>query len=70
MHPILTGLDALCIHNIDYPKRGYFKDLKGYQWAFGVATINTQKVKQLSTLPVLSSNPSVEGLLQVKEQQG
>lgn len=69
MHPILTGLDALCTHNIDFPKRGYFKDLKVYQWAFGAATINTQKVKQLSTLPVLSNNPLLRGCCRSKNSR-
>ena len=29
-HPIVTGPDAPCILGIDYLKRGYFKDPKGY----------------------------------------
>ncbi|GAB0207154.1 hypothetical protein GRJ2_003181000 [Grus japonensis] len=53
----------------NYLRRGYFKDPKGYQWAFGVATVNTEKIKQLSTLSGLSEDPFVVGLLQVKEQQ-
>ncbi|XP_074667052.1 uncharacterized protein LOC141917617 [Strix aluco] len=68
-HPIVTGPEAPCILGIDYLKRGYFKDPKGYRWAFGVASVNTEKVKQLSNLPGLSGDPFVVGLLRVKEQQ-
>ncbi|PKU37290.1 rna-directed dna polymerase from mobile element jockey-like [Limosa lapponica baueri] len=68
-HPIVTGPDALWILGIDYLKRGYFKDPKGYQWAFGVAAVETEDSTQLSTLPGLSDDPSVVGLLRVKEQQ-
>ncbi|GAB0203748.1 hypothetical protein GRJ2_002840400 [Grus japonensis] len=39
------------------------------QWAFGVATVNAEKIKQLSTLPGLSEDPFVVGLLRVEEQQ-
>ena len=69
-HPIVTGPEAPCILGIDYLRRGYFKDPKGYPWAFGVATVNTEKIKQLSsTLPGLSEDPFVVGLLRVEEQQ-
>ncbi|PKU30913.1 hypothetical protein llap_18782 [Limosa lapponica baueri] len=68
-HPIVTGLDVPCILGIDYLKRGYFKDPKGYRWAFGVAAVETEDLTQLSTLPGLSDDPSVVGLLRVKEQQ-
>ena len=68
-HPIVTGPEAPCILGIDYLKRGYFKDPKGYRWAFGVATVNAEKIKQLSTLPCLSEDPFTVGLLQVEEQQ-
>ncbi|GAB0203381.1 hypothetical protein GRJ2_002803700 [Grus japonensis] len=68
-HPIVTGPEAPCILGIDYLRRGYFKDPKGYRWAFGVATVNAEKIKQLSTLPGLSEDPFVVGLLQVEEQQ-
>ncbi|PKU36377.1 glycine dehydrogenase mitochondrial [Limosa lapponica baueri] len=50
-------------------RRGYFKDPKGYRWAFGIAALEVEEVKQLSTLPGLSEDPSVVGLLRVKEQQ-
>ena len=47
---------------------GISKDPKGYQWAFGIAAVDTD-IKQLSVLPGLSEDLSVVGLLQVKEQQ-
>ena len=54
---------------INYLRRGHFKDPKGYQWAFGIAAVDTEGVKQLSVSPGLSEDPSVVGLLRVKEQQ-
>ncbi|KAK4820989.1 hypothetical protein QYF61_009455 [Mycteria americana] len=68
-HPVVTGPEALCILGIDYLRRGYFKDPKGYRWAFGTAALETEEIKQLSTLPSLSEDPSVVGLLRVEEQQ-
>ncbi|KAK4810935.1 hypothetical protein QYF61_013343 [Mycteria americana] len=68
-HPIVTGPEALCILGIDYLRRGYSKDPKGYWWAFGIAALETEEIKQLSTLPGLSKDPSVVGLLRVEEQQ-
>ncbi|GAB0199277.1 hypothetical protein GRJ2_002393100 [Grus japonensis] len=68
-HPIVTSPEAPCILGIDYLRRGSFKDPKGYKWAFGVATVNAEKIKQLSTLSGLSEDPFVVGLLQVEEQQ-
>ncbi|KAK4810038.1 LOW QUALITY PROTEIN: hypothetical protein QYF61_005101 [Mycteria americana] len=68
-HPIVTSPEASCKLGIDYLRRQYFKDPKGYRWAFGVATVNTEKIKQLSTLPGLSEDSFVVGLLQVEEQQ-
>ncbi|KAJ7414781.1 hypothetical protein BTVI_40228 [Pitangus sulphuratus] len=44
-------------------------DRKGHPWAFGIAAVETERIKQLSTLPGLSENPSVVGLLKVEEQQ-
>ncbi|KAK4810593.1 hypothetical protein QYF61_007330 [Mycteria americana] len=67
--PIVTGPEAPCILGIDYLRRGYFKDPKGYRWAFGIAALETEEIKQLSTLPGLSEDPSVLGLLRVEEQQ-
>ncbi|GAB0209812.1 hypothetical protein GRJ2_003446900 [Grus japonensis] len=68
-HPIVTGPEALCILGIDYLRRGYFKDPKGYRWAFGIAALETEDIEPLSTLPGLSEDPSVVGLLRVEEQQ-
>ncbi|KAK4822646.1 hypothetical protein QYF61_018598 [Mycteria americana] len=68
-HPIVTGPEAPCILGIGYLSRGYFKDPKAYQWAFGIAALETEGIKQLSTLPGLSEDPSVVGLLRIKEQQ-
>ncbi|KAK4816508.1 LOW QUALITY PROTEIN: hypothetical protein QYF61_017608 [Mycteria americana] len=50
-HPIATGPEAPRILGIDYLRRGYFEDPKGYH------------------LPGISEDPSVVGLLHVKEQQ-
>ncbi|KAK4832852.1 LOW QUALITY PROTEIN: hypothetical protein QYF61_025872 [Mycteria americana] len=58
---------APCILGTDYLR--YFKDPKGYRWAFDVAALEMEEIKQLSTLPSLSEDPSVVGLLRVKEQQ-
>ncbi|KAJ7424960.1 hypothetical protein WISP_25988 [Willisornis vidua] len=62
-HSIVTGPEAPCILGMGYLKRGHFKDPKGYRWDFGVATVIEGKSKQLSTLPGLSEDPSVVGLL-------
>ncbi|GAB0209890.1 hypothetical protein GRJ2_003454700 [Grus japonensis] len=67
-HPIVTGPEAPCILGIDYLRRGYFKDPKGYRWAFVEVTVNT-KMKMLSTLPGLLEDPSVVGLLRVEKQR-
>ncbi|RMB92837.1 hypothetical protein DUI87_30731 [Hirundo rustica rustica] len=68
-HPIVTGPEAPCILGIDFLQNGYFKDPKGFRWAFGIAAAETEGVKQLNTLPGLSENPSAVGLLRVEEQQ-
>jgi len=47
-HPIVTGPEAPCILGIDYLRRGYFKDPKGYQRAFGIAALEMEEIKQLS----------------------
>ena len=65
---IVAGPDTPCILGIHYLRRGYFKDPKGYQWAFGIAALETEEFKQLSTLPGLSEDPSLVGLLNVEEQ--
>ena len=61
--------EAPCILAIDYLRRGYFKDPKGYRWSFGIAALETEDIKHLSTLPGLLEDPSAVGLPRVKEQQ-
>ncbi|GAB0209282.1 hypothetical protein GRJ2_003393900 [Grus japonensis] len=68
-HPIVTGPEAPCILGIDYLRRGYFKDPKAYWWAFGIAALEAEEIEPLSSLPGLSEDPSVVGLLRVEEQQ-
>ncbi|GAB0207804.1 hypothetical protein GRJ2_003246100 [Grus japonensis] len=68
-HPIVTGPEAPCILGIDYLRKGYFKDPKGYRWAFGIAALEMEEIEPLSSLPSLSEDPSVVGLLRVEEQQ-
>ncbi|RMC21108.1 hypothetical protein DUI87_01965 [Hirundo rustica rustica] len=68
-YPIVTGPEAPCILGIDFLRNGYFKDPKGFRWAFGIAAVETGGVKQLNTLPGLSEKPSAVGLLKVEEQQ-
>ncbi|GAB0210275.1 hypothetical protein GRJ2_003493300 [Grus japonensis] len=67
-HPIVTGPEAPCILGIDYLRRGYFKDPKGYRWPFGIAALEAEEIEPLSSLPGLSEDPSVVGLLRVEEQ--
>ncbi|GAB0203616.1 hypothetical protein GRJ2_002827200 [Grus japonensis] len=47
----------------------YFKDPKGYRWAFGIAALEAEEIEPLSSLPGLLEEPSVVGLLRVEEQQ-
>ncbi|RMB95365.1 hypothetical protein DUI87_28353 [Hirundo rustica rustica] len=68
-HPIVTGPEAPCILSIDFLQNGYFKDSKGFRWAFGIAAVETGGVKQLNTLPGLSENPSAVGLRKAEEQR-
>ncbi|RMB95488.1 hypothetical protein DUI87_27597 [Hirundo rustica rustica] len=68
-HPIVTGPEVPCILGIDYLRNGYFKDPKGYRWAFGIAAVETEDIRQLSTLPGLSDDSCAVGLLRVEEQQ-
>ena len=68
-HWIVTGSEALCILDIDYLRRRYFKDPKGYWWAFGIAALETEEIKQLSTLTGLLEDSSIVGLLRDEEQQ-
>ena len=55
-HPIVTGPEAPCILGIHILSRGYFKDPKRYKWAFGVAVLETEEIKQLSTAPAAISH--------------
>ena len=59
----MTDLEAPCVLGRDCLGRGYFKDPKGYKWAFGISALETEEIKQLSTLPGLSEDPFVLGLL-------
>ncbi|TRZ08103.1 hypothetical protein HGM15179_019006 [Zosterops borbonicus] len=68
-HPIVTGPEALCILGIDFLWNGYYKEPKGLRWAFGIAAVEAEGIKQLNTLPRLSENPSAVGLMKVEEQQ-
>lgn len=49
--------------------REYFKDLKECWWAFCIAALEKEEIKQLSTLPGVSEDPSVVALLKAEEQQ-
>ncbi|RMC20359.1 hypothetical protein DUI87_01208 [Hirundo rustica rustica] len=68
-HPIMTGSGAPCILGIDFLQNGYYKDSKGLRWAFGIAAVEAEGNKKLSSLPGLSENPSAVGLLKVEEQR-
>jgi len=62
----VTGPEALCILGIGYLKREYFKDSKGYQRAFGIAALEMENIRQLSTLPGLTEDPSVLELIRAE----
>lgn len=66
-YPIVTGLEAPCILGIGYLKKGYFKDLKGYQRAFGIAAL--EEKEQSIALSGLSKDPFVVGVLNAKDRQ-
>ncbi|RMC08909.1 hypothetical protein DUI87_13903 [Hirundo rustica rustica] len=68
-HPIVTGSGAPCILGIDFLRNGYYKDSKGFRWAFGIAAVEAEGIKKFKTLPGLSENPSAVGLLKVEEQR-
>ncbi|RMB87987.1 hypothetical protein DUI87_35640 [Hirundo rustica rustica] len=68
-HPIVTGSGAPCILGIDFLRNGYYKDSKGFRWAFGIAAVEAEGIKKLNGLPGLSENPSAVGLLKVEEQR-
>ena len=48
---------------------GISRTQKGYRWALGIAALEMEEMEQLYALPGLSKDPSVVGLLKVKEQQ-
>ncbi|RMB97413.1 hypothetical protein DUI87_26141 [Hirundo rustica rustica] len=68
-HPIVTGSGAPCILGIDFLRNSYYKDSKGFRWAFGIAAVEAEGIKKLNSLPGLSENPSAVGLLKVEEQR-
>ncbi|RMB89035.1 hypothetical protein DUI87_34605 [Hirundo rustica rustica] len=68
-HPIVTGSGAPCTLGIDFLRNGYYKDSKGFRWAFGIAAVEAEGIKKLNSLPGLSENPSAVGLLKVEEQR-
>ncbi|RMC01122.1 hypothetical protein DUI87_22388 [Hirundo rustica rustica] len=59
---------ADCIGGRNYLRNRYFKDPKGYRWAFGIAAVETEDIRQLNTLPGLSDDSCAVGLLRVEEQ--
>lgn len=59
----------MCVLSIDYFRRGYFRVPRGHRWGFGIAVLEMEDIKQLSTLLGLPQNPSVGGLLRVEEEQ-
>ncbi|RMC02622.1 hypothetical protein DUI87_20777 [Hirundo rustica rustica] len=50
------------------PSKWVFQRPKRLRWAFGIAAVVTEGIRQLNTLPGLSENPSAVGLLKVQEQ--
>ncbi|RMC00133.1 hypothetical protein DUI87_23543 [Hirundo rustica rustica] len=68
-HPIVTGSKAPCILGIDFLRNGYYKDSKGFRWAFGIAAVEAEGIKKLNSLPRLSENLSAVGLLKVEKQR-
>ncbi|XP_056371387.1 uncharacterized protein LOC130266095 [Oenanthe melanoleuca] len=68
-YSIVTGPEAPCILGIDFLRSGYFKDPKGFKWAFGIAAVMAERIQQLNTLPGLCENPIAVGLLRVEEQR-
>jgi len=63
----VTGPEVSCILGTDCLRRGHFKNPEGYKRAFGIATMEIEESKQLSTLPGLSEDPYVVGLLRDEE---
>ncbi|KAJ7424041.1 hypothetical protein BTVI_07874 [Pitangus sulphuratus] len=67
-HPIVTGPEALCSLGIDYLRRGYLKDQKGIV-AFGMASVETEEIRQQNTFLGHSEDPFAVALLRAKEGQ-
>ena len=53
-HPIVTGPEAPHILSIDFLWSGYCKDPKRFRWAFRIAAVKAESIKELNTLPGLS----------------
>ncbi|RMC21238.1 hypothetical protein DUI87_02097 [Hirundo rustica rustica] len=51
------------------PQKWILQRSKGYRWAFRIAAVETEDIRQLSTLPSLSDDSCAVGLLRVEEQQ-
>lgn len=64
---LLWLAQRLCVLARDYLKRGCVKVPKRHCWVF-FAALEMEKIKQLPTLPGISENPSLVGLLRVEEQ--
>lgn len=47
-HPIVAGPEVPCIPGVDFLRSGYFKDLKGLRWAFGIPTVKTEGIRHLA----------------------
>ncbi|RMC15018.1 hypothetical protein DUI87_07197 [Hirundo rustica rustica] len=59
----------LTVGSRDFLGNGYYKDSKGFRWAFRIAAVEAEGIKKLNSLPGLSENPSTVGLLKVEEQR-
>lgn len=69
-YPTATGPEVPCILGIDYLRKGYLKDPKGYWWAFSIAALEMEDVKLLSTLPDLSETTFCSGVAKSKRRAG
>ncbi|TRZ14709.1 hypothetical protein HGM15179_012396 [Zosterops borbonicus] len=49
-HLIMTGPEAPCILDIGFLRNGYCKDHKGLRGAYGMAAVEAEGIKKLSTL--------------------
>lgn len=48
---------------------GISQALKWHHWAFGIAALETEEIRQLNTSPVFSEDSPAVGVMRVKEQQ-